>query len=300
MTASPAPRRSRLAIAGPIVSALSVQAGAGVGTLLLPAVGAVGVVGLRQLFAAIVLAPTLRRDVLRWRLVWPSLCLGLALVVMNLAIYESFSRLELGLAVTLEFLGPLAVALLSSRRLLDLICGVAAGAGVALLTGTVHDIDPIGVGLALLAGVAWAAYILFTQRAGERLPGIQGTAVASCAASLVTLPLLIGILVRVPTDRLLGILSLGAVVGVLSSALPYSLDLAVLRRISRNLFSVLQSLHPAAAALSGLLILGQTLALPQLVGLAVISAANAVAVLGSARRGAAARRVAAAAAAPGA
>jgi inner membrane transporter RhtA len=296
VTDSPAPRRSRLAIAGPVVSALSVQAGAGVGTLLLPAVGPLGVVGLRQLFAALVLAPTLRRDVLRWRLMWPSLCLGLALLVMNLAIYASFSRLELGLAVTLEFLGPLAVALLSSRRLIDLLCGVAAGAGVALLTGTVGDIDPVGVGLALLAGLAWAAYILFTQRAGERLPGIQGTAVAGCAASLVTLPLLIVVLSGVPADRLPGILALGAVVGVLSSALPYSLDLAVLRRISRNLFSVLQSLHPAAAALSGLLILGQTLALPQLVGLAVISVANAAVVLGSTRRAALARRLATASA----
>jgi inner membrane transporter RhtA len=202
---------------------------------------------------------------------------------MNLAIYESLQRIELGLAVTLEFLGPLTLALLSSRRLVDLGCGIAAGVGVILLTGTVTGLDGVGVLFALIAGTAWTVYIVFSQRVASSLEGVRGTAMASLCAAVITAPFLVVQLVRLPPDQLLRVLGLGCAVGVLSSAVPYSLDVLVLRRIPRSLFSVLQSLHPAAAALSGLVILGQALAPLQLVGLAVISAANAIAVVGAGR-----------------
>ncbi|THG33087.1 EamA family transporter [Naasia lichenicola] len=277
--------RPSIAVAGPIVGALSVQSGAGVAVTILPIVGPIGVVALRQTFAALVLLPALRgKERLRWATVWPALILGLSLVVMNIAIYEAFDRIELGLAVTLEFLGPLAIALLSSRRLRDLLCGIAAGIGVALLTGSVSGLDLLGVLFALLAGVAWAVYIIFSSRVAASLEGVRGTAMASIVAAVITAPFLIGQLVRLSPDELVHVLLVGCAVGVLSSAVPYSLDVLILRRIPRSLFSVLQSIQPAAAALSGLVILHQTLAPLQLAGLAVISGANAFAVVGSTRR----------------
>jgi inner membrane transporter RhtA len=286
------PQRSRVAAAGPLVSAVSVQSGAAFGTTLIPVIGPVGVVGLRQLFAALVLLiPLIRsRRTLRWHGVKAALLLGVILVVMNITIYMSLARIDLGLAVTLEFLGPLALALFASRRALDLICGLAAGIGVFLLTGTIDDVDFLGVLLALVAGAAWACYIVIGQRVADRMSGTQGTAVASGVAALITLPFLIAALTQLPADEFLRVLSIGLAVGVLSSALPYSIDIAVLRRIPRGLFSVLQSVHPAVAALAGLVILGQTLTVLQVIGLAAISAANAAAVLGSAHRERLARR----------
>jgi len=280
------------AAGGPLVSAVSVQSGAGFGATLLPLVGAVGVVGLRQLFAALVLSPILVRvaRTLTWRSARLAILLGLVLVAMNAAIYASFERIDLGLAVTLEFLGPLTVALLSSRRILDLLCALAAGGGVILLTGTVAGIDFLGVLFALVAGAAWAGYVVVGHRLSGQLSGLAGTAIASAVASACTLPFLIGALLHLPPEHLPLVLGVGVAVGVLSSALPYSLDIAVMKRIPRGLFSVLQSVHPAAAAVAGWLILGQTLASAQLMGLAAISLANAVAVLGSARRDAVARR----------
>ena len=263
-----------------MLSAVSVQIGAGFGTLLLPLVGPVAVVGLRQFFAALALLPSAFAARRRGRrALLPALLLGVALLAMNLAIYASFDRIHLGLAVTLEFLGPLTLALITSRRLVDLLCGLAAGGGVVLLTGTVDRIDVVGVLLALTAGAAWAAYIVFSARVARDLPGVQGTAVASVVASIGTLPFVVAVLVSLPPDRLPLVLGVGLAVGVLSSALPYSLDVLVLRRIPRQLFSVLQSVQPAAAAVAGFLILGQTLTLGQVVGLAAISVANAVAVL---------------------
>lgn len=292
MTTPPPPAKNAIYAAGPVVSAASLQTGAGVGATLLPVVGVVGVVGLRQIFAALVLLPVVVRGrrSLTWRTVRPALILGLMLLVMNFAIYAAFDRISLGLAVTLEFLGPLALALLASRRLIDLLCGVAAGAGVFLLTGTVGDIDLLGVLFALAGGAAWAGYIVFGQTASRSLPGAMGMAVASCTATVFTLPVLIVILIGLPAADLPRVLLLGLVIGVLSSALPYTIDLAVLKRLPRGLFGVLQSVHPAAAAMSGFLILGQTLAPAQILGLLVISLANVAAVIGAGRRRGQAKR----------
>lgn len=272
--------REPIAAAAVVGGAASVQVGAAIGATIFPLVGPAGVVALRQAVAAVALIAVARprfRD-LTWRSVRPALLLGLVLVSMNLALYGAVERIGLGLAVTLEFLGPLALALLGSRRRVDLLCAAMAGLGVVLLTGTVPGIDPVGVLLALVAAASWAAYIVLSRRAGSVLPGVQGTALASLLAAVITSPLLVVTLVGLDPDQLLHVTIVGLATGILSSALPYSIDLLVLRRLPQQLFSVLQSVQPAAAALAGLVVLGQALGAWQLVGLALISAGNIVAV----------------------
>jgi len=272
--------REPIAAAAVVGGAASVQVGAAIGATIFPLVGPGGVVALRQAFAAITLLAVARprpRD-LTWRSVRPALLLGLVLVTMNLGVYGAIDRIGLGLAVTLEFLGPLALALAGSRRRLDLLCAAMAGLGVVLLTGTVPGIDPVGVVLELVAAASWAAYIVLSRRAGRTLPGVQGTALASLLAAVLTSPLLVMALVGLAPEQLLHVVVVGLATGILSSAIPYSIDLIVLRRMSQQLFSVLQSVQPAAAALAGLVILGQALAAWQLVGLGLISLGNVIAV----------------------
>lgn len=273
-------RRDRLDAATVVGGAASVQVGAAIGATIFPLVGPAGVVALRQAFAAVALLtvsrPRLRR--LTWAAVRPAIALGAVLVVMNVAVYAAIERIGLGPAVTLEFLGPLALALLASRRRLDLVCAIMAAAGVALLTGGVPGIDLLGIVLALTAAAAWAAYILLSQRAGRTLPGVQGTAIASLVAAVLTSPLLVLALVSLEAHEIMLVLAVGAAAALLSSALPYSIDLVVLRRMPRQRFGVLQSVHPAAAALAGFVVLGQALAPWQIAGLALITVANAVAV----------------------
>lgn len=280
MTTGRRDRRERLDAATVVGGAASVQVGAAIGATIFPLVGPAGVVALRQAFAAVALLavsrPRLRR--LTWAAVRPAIALGAVLVVMNVAVYAAVERIGLGPAVTLEFLGPLALALLASRRRLDLVCAVMAAAGVALLTGSVPGIDLLGIVLALTAAAAWAAYILLSQRAGRTLPGVQGTAIASLVAAVLTSPLLVLALVSLEAHEIVLVLAVGAAAALLSSALPYSIDLVVLRRMPRQRFGVLQSVHPAAAALAGFVVLGQALAPWQIAGLALITVANAVAV----------------------
>lgn len=280
MTTGRRDRRERLDAATVVGGAASVQVGAAIGATIFPLVGPAGVVALRQAFAAVALIavsrPRLRR--LTWAAVRPAIALGAVLVVMNVAVYAAVERIGLGPAVTLEFLGPLALALLASRRRLDLVCATMAAAGVALLTGSVPGIDLLGIVLALTAAAAWAAYILLSQRAGRTLPGVQGTAIASLVAAVLTSPLLVLALVSLEAHEIVLVLAVGAAAALLSSALPYSIDLVVLRRMPRQRFGVLQSVHPAAAALAGFVVLGQALAPWQIAGLALITVANAVAV----------------------
>ncbi|MDQ0575888.1 EamA family transporter [Agromyces albus] len=272
--------RERIAAGAAVGGAVSVQVGAAIGATIFPLVGPAGVVALRQAVAAIALLavarPRLRN--LSWSTVRPAILLGLVLVVMNLTLYGAVERTGLGLAVTLEFLGPLAVALLGSRRRFDLVCAVIAGIGVVLLTGTVPGLDVVGILLGLAAGAAWAAYILLSQRAGRSLPGVQSTAIASVVAAILTSPILVIVLVGLDPHELLRVAVVGLAAGILSSALPYSIDLLVLRRLPRQLFGVLQSVHPAAAAVAGLVVLGQTLGAWQIAGLVLITAGNAIAV----------------------
>ncbi|WP_353810309.1 EamA family transporter [Agromyces sp. SYSU T00194] len=272
--------RERAAAAASVGGACSVQVGAALGATVFPLVGPAGVVALRQAVAAVTLLGVSRPDprTLTRRALWPAALLGLALVVMNWALYGAVERLGLGLAVTLEFLGPLTLALVGSRRRLDLGAAALAGTGVVLLTGTVPGIDPVGVALGLLAAAAWAAYIVLNQRVGAQLPGVQGTAIASLVAALLTAPLLVLALAGLDPRALGHVLLIGLAAGILSSALPYSIDLTVLRVLPRNVFGVLQSVQPAAAALAGFIVLGQALGAWQLAGLALISIGNVIAV----------------------
>ncbi|WBU38614.1 EamA family transporter [Homoserinibacter sp. YIM 151385] len=280
-------RSERAAAAASMTGAVSNQLGAAIGATIFPLVGPVGVVAARQFVSAIVLLgisrPRLHR--LTWRQLRPALLLGAALVSMNVSIYFAIERIGLGLAVTLEFLGPLALALISSRRRRDLGIAALAGLGVVLLTGTVSGLDPLGIAFALLAAASWAGYILCNQVAGRSLPGLQGTAIGSLVATITTLPLLVVAVLHVPEGELPRVLLVFLAAGLLASVVPYSIDLVVLRHLRREVFGILQSIHPAAAALAGLLVLQQLLTPLQWAGLLLVSAGNVLAVLLGARGG---------------
>lgn len=277
--------KRRKGIAGVVVSASATQIGAAFGVTIIPLVGPVGVVALRQAVAAVVLIVVTRPPLrtLGARRLAPGVLLGIALLVMNTAFYAALQRADLGLVVTVEFLGPLAVALAASRRLGDVALGALALAGVVALTVPVGAArasapDALGLVLALAAAVAWAGYIVLSQRAGRVLPGVVGTAVGSVVASLGTLPVLVLALLALPAAQLPHVLAIGVVTGVLSSALPYSIDILVLRSLPRSLFGMLQSLHPVAAAVFGLLVLGQRLDPLQVAGIAAVCLANVLVV----------------------
>jgi inner membrane transporter RhtA len=253
---------------------LSVQFGAGIAKDLFGEVTPTAMVWLRLLTSALVLG-LFARPVLggRSRDDWVvALGFGLSLGVMNWAIYQSFARIPLGLAVTIEFVGPLTLAILGSRRALDLVWAALAGLGVVLLGFEPGDLDVAGVGFALVAGAAWAAYILLSAQTGRRWPGLDGLAVASVVATLLLAPFAF---VSGGTGLLdLRILALGAAVGMLSSVIPYSLEMTALRTIRPALFSVLMSLEPAAAALAGVVVLQEFLSPLQLLAMACVVVAS--------------------------
>jgi inner membrane transporter RhtA len=201
---------------------------------------------------------------------------GLALGVMNFSIYQSFARIPLGVAVTIEFLGPLAVAVAGSRHLRDLGWVVLAAAGVVLLTKGGHGhLDLTGVLFAGLAGACWAAYIVLSSATGRRFPGSAGLAIAMVtSAVLITPPALIagGSAMFRPA-----VLAIGAAIGMLSSVIPYRLELESLRRMPTRLFGVWMSLEPAVAALIGLVMLGQRLSVVEwlAIGCVMIACAGA-------------------------
>jgi inner membrane transporter RhtA len=255
---------------------VSVQFGAALATTLFADLGPSGTVLLRIGFAALIMYVAVRP---RWRdygradlrLVG---VFGFALAVMNLSFYEALDRIPLGIAVTIEFAGPLAVAVIGSRRPRDLLWAFLAGAGILLLAnpGAANGIDPTGVGFALIAGVCWAGYIVLAERAGPRFQGSDGVTMAMVVAAV--FPIVPGVIEA--GDALLDptTLALGAGVGLLSSAIPYSLETEALRRIPRQVFSVLMSLEPAVAALAGFLILGQDLVVREIVAIGLVVAAS--------------------------
>ena len=260
-----------------LTGAVSNQFGAALGALAFPAIGPTGVVAIRQLVTAALLIPVARPRITRYRRAEWLPVIGLAIVfsVMNLALYSSIERVGLGLAVTLEFLGPLTVALLGSRRAPDVICALGAGAGVVLLTHPGPTTDVLGIALGLVAACAWAMYILLNRRLGRVLPGIEGAAAASGLASLLWLPIAIAWFAAHPlTPR---VLVLAVACGVLASALPYAVDLLALRRVPAPLYGVLTSLSPVCAALVGWLLLGQQLTLHEWGGVALIVLSSAAA-----------------------
>ncbi|QNN55079.1 EamA family transporter [Nocardioides mesophilus] len=279
-----------------LVSGASSQSGAAVGAHAFAAIGPAGVVGVRQLVAAVVLLPTVRPPLLRFTRAqwWPVLLLGLVFTAMNLSLYTAIDRIGLGLAVTLEFLGPLAVALAGSRRLLDLGCALGAAVGVYVLVLPGPATDVLGVGLALAAAACWAAYILLNRLVGSRLPGLQATAAASGVAALLNAPVVVLLLVqgRFSTGPLLAAIT----AGLLSSVVPYALDLTALRFVPSRFFGMFMSVHPVLAATAGAIILQQALAAHEALGIGIVVLANLVAVstMRPARRTAADAQVSAA------
>ncbi|MEU7576203.1 EamA family transporter [Streptomyces sp. NPDC041068] len=258
-------------------SGLSNQVGASVAALAFPVLGPVGVVAVRQWVAALVLTgagrPRLRTFTgAQWR---PVLALAVVFATMNLSLYTAIDRIGLGLAVTLEFLGPLTVALAGSRRRTDLLCALAAAGAVVVLTRPGPSTDYLGIGLALLAALCWACYILLNRTVGERLPGVQGSAAAAAVSGLLYVPVGIAVLCaqRPTADALLCAFA----AGVLSSAVPFLADLLALRKIPAAHFGIFMSVNPVFAALVGLVVLDQRLDAASWLAITVVVTANAVA-----------------------
>ena len=257
---------------------VSVQFGGALAATLVPVIGAGGSVVLRLLFASALLLVFVRP---RWRghshrARLTVIAFGVALGLMNFTFYSSLAHLPIGVAVTIEFIGPLSLAAALSRRGLDAVAVAAAAAGVVLISEALStpfaDLEKTGIALALLAGAFWAAYIVLAGRTGGEFPKLEGLALAMVVATVVTLPLGITSAPSWSPDILLKAFG----IAVLSSVLPYSLELLALRRLSAKVFGILLSLEPAFAALAGLLVLGQVLSPTQLVGMALVVAASAL------------------------
>src|SRR5919202_320900 len=265
-----------------VLGILSVQIGAAFAKSLFPVLGPYGTVFLRLVFAALILMvawrPRLRghersgggREYLL------VLLFGLVFAAMNTSFYASLDRLPLGVAVTVEFVGPLGIAVFGSRRLLDLLWAVLAAVGIVLLTPLTGvsgvQIDPLGLALALLAGLCWAAYILVSVRVGRSFPGGTGLALATAVGAVGVAPL--GIWEGGPRLVRWPLLGTGSAVALLSSVIPYSFELEALRKLPARVFGVLMSIEPAVAAIVGFALLGEALGQRELLALGLITAAS--------------------------
>jgi inner membrane transporter RhtA len=260
-----------------LLSIASTQLGSAVAKSLFPALNPIGIVFLRVGFAAIVLLllwrPRLRSLAREHYL--PLLLFGLTLSMMNLSFYLAIDRIPIGVAVALEFLGPLAVAVVNSRRYLDLIWVGLAGLGIVLLApiGNGLVFDPMGIALSLVAAGLWGTYILLSAKVGQILAGGSGLALAMAIGAIVLLPF--GLVSSGPALLNPYLLILGFGVAMLSSALPYSLELEALRWLPVQVFGVLLSLEPMVAALLGFLILGERLELRAVIAIGLITLAAA-------------------------
>ncbi|MFJ5306405.1 EamA family transporter [Streptomyces sp. NPDC088350] len=278
------PQPSRVGLAGVATmagSGLSNQTGAAIGSLAFPVIGPVGVVAVRQYVAAAVLfavgRPRLRE--FTWRQWWPVLLLAVVFGTMNLSLYTAIDRIGLGLAVTLEFLGPLSIALAATRRRVDVCCALIAAAGVVTLMRPRPSADYLGMGLGLLAAACWASYILLNRTVGRRTPGAQGAAAAAGVSALVFLPVGIAVAVRHPPTLTAAACAVAA--GVLSSAVPYLADLFTLRRVPAPAFGLFMSVNPVLAAAVGWIGLGQRLGWAEWAAIGAIVTANALSILTS-------------------
>ena len=268
-------------------SGLASQTGAGIGALAFPVIGPVGVVAVRQWVAAIILLvvgrPRLRTFT---RHQWlPVLGLAAVFAAMNVSLYTAIDRIGLGLAVTLEFLGPLTVALIGAvtsttsgvRRRATLVCAVLAAAGVVVLARPQPTADYLGICLGLLAATSWAGYILLNRTVGQRVPGVAGSAAAGALSALVYVPVGIATLIaQPPTPTALGC---AVAAGVLSSVVPFLSDLLALRRVPAHFFGIFMSVNPVLAGAVGAVVLGEALTVLDWLAIGLIVAANGVSVL---------------------
>jgi inner membrane transporter RhtA len=259
--------------------------GAALAVTVFPQVGALGMVTLRLVFSALVLLALFRPSVRgRSRRDWMTVvAFGLVLAVMNVLFYFAIARLTLGVTVTIEVLGPLILSVVVSRRASAWLWAVLAAGGVALLArGGFGELDPIGVAFAVAAGVAWVCYILLSARTGKAFERLDGLALAMVIGALFVLPFGAAASGAVLLHPLVLLVGLG--VALLSSAIPYGLELLALRRLPAATFSVLLSLSPAIAAIAGFVILQQQLAVLDAVAIALVVAASMGAVLAAGRR----------------
>ena len=255
---------------------VSVQVGAAVAVELFDDVGPVGTVFVRLAFAALVLVALWRPRLghLRGPAAREILAFGLAFAAMNTSFYLALDRIPLGIAVTLEFVGPLGVAFALSRRRLDLVWAALAAGGILLLSpGPGGDLDLAGVVLALVAGAFWAAYIVLSARVGRLVPGGGGLALAMAVGAALVLPAGLADGGADLVDP--AVLALGFGVAILSSAIPYSLELEALRRLPQGVFGVLMSLEPAVAATVGFVLLEQDLVAREVLAIALVVIASA-------------------------
>ena len=264
-----------------LASIVSVQFGSAIGRTLFDDLGATGVIALRLGLSAPFLLLLLRPRVRQWSgAAWRAAALlGVTMGAMNMIFYLSLRTVPLGVAVTVEFIGPLLLALVQTRRLVDLLWALLATGGVVLLgLDTTTGIPLSGLALALLAGMFWAGYILASAHLGQQLPGMDGLAVALGFGALLVLPFGASGVSAVfdKPSLLIG----GAAVALLSSVICYGLELAALRRMPTRVFGILMSLEPAAAAVAGLLVLGQLLGVREVVALVAVSLASVGVTLG--------------------
>jgi inner membrane transporter RhtA len=242
-----------------VVIALSMQTGSALAGRLIESVGVVETLWLRTAIAAAILA-VLRPHSLRVPAAGDRLPLAgltLALLLMNLSFYAAISRAPLGVVVAVEFTGPLAVAVLGSRRAIDFVWIALAGAGVVLLAGPSSSVSTVGLALALCAAAFWAAFLLFAKRAVTTMDPLPVTTLMLVGSAVLLTPALA--VSGVETDGLVAAFAVGALIAVLSSAFPYFLELFALQRVRAATYGVLLSIEPAVAALTGFLILGQRL-----------------------------------------
>jgi len=278
-----------------LTGVFSVQFGAGLAAKLFTQIPPAAVTGLRLWTSAAVMALVGARPLRSaltglarrhaWRDAAVAAAFGLTLAVMNFSIYQSFARIPLGISVTVEFLGPLGLAVASSRRLLDMLWVALAGTGVALLahgglsTTAGRGTVAIGLAFALLAALSWAAYILLSRATGQRFGGSTGLTIAMLVAAVVITP--VGVAAGGRTLLRPDILLVGLGIGLLSSIIPYSLEMEALRRIPPRIFGIWMSLEPAVAALVGLVLLGQSLAVREWLAIGCVMVACAGAARGA-------------------
>lgn len=263
-----------------MISIVSVQFGAAIAKEIIVIAGPSGTVLYRVGFAALLMCVVLRPSVRgRSRSDWTHIAaFGVVLAGMNVSYYASLQYLPIGVSVTIEFTGPLAVAILGSRRRVDVFWALLAALGLVLLSPISGvELDPLGVVLALIAGAFWAAYILLSSRVGDRASGLEGLALALVMSTLVTaVPAVVSAGATLLEPRVIGI---GLVVALMASALPYGCEMEALRSLSTANFGMLMSLEPAFAALAGAVVLAERLGAPELIAIALVLAANAGAVM---------------------
>ncbi len=258
-----------------IADVIGAQLAAAVMVPLIHRFGSMPTTGLRMIWAAFFLLLVARPRFmgLGGRRLLAGIILGMTTAAMTFCFYAAVGRIPIGMVVSIEFLGPLTLAIAGSRRLTDLVWAVLAGFGVWLLTRQAHgvSVDLLGCGLAVASAICWASYILLTRRVGRVFSGVQGLTLSFCVAALVSLP--IGI---IPFWRGIGwlpILLIGAT-ALLSPVITYSLEMASLRRMEPRRFGIMMSLQPGVAAMMGFVVLGQWLSLGQVTGTACVVLAS--------------------------